>query len=98
MKKYILIIILAIGFGLSLNAQMLSQCYTSQTDGFFSMDQYDEQGRVGQWAGDMPLLPRVHGSELDHSAKATPLGSGLLVLTSMGIGYTVIRRKKKENQ
>jgi hypothetical protein len=98
MKKYMLIIIFVIGFCLNLNAQMSSQGYTGNTDGFFSTDQYNEYDRGNQWAGGMPMLPRVHDSKSDESAKDTPLSSGFLILASMGIGYAVVRRKKKENQ
>lgn len=92
MKKYMLIIIFVIGFCLNLNAQMSSQGYTGNTDGFFSTDQYNEYDR-GEWAGGMPMLPRVHASEFDQSAKDTPLSSGFLILAGMGIGYAVVRRK-----
>ena len=39
----------------------------------------------------MPGLPFMHGETGDVSA---PLGSGLLVLSALGAGYAVARRKK----
>lgn len=86
MKRYILIIIFAIGFGLNLNAQ-----YNSLSDGFFSST-YSEY-RENKWVGNMPLLPRTHGSELDYDAEEVPIGSGLLILTGLGLGYATLRRK-----
>ena len=41
----------------------------------------------------LPGLPGTHGYEDDVTA---PLGSGLLVLTALGAGYAVARRKREE--
>ena len=40
------------------------------------------------------VFPTSHG--LETNGTATPLGSGLLVLTALGAGYAVARRKKEE--
>lgn len=64
------------------------------TDGFFesSYDEYRED--YLEW-GTMPLLPRTHGYHYDYDAEDVPIGSACLLLAGMGIGYAVIRRKKK---
>lgn len=91
MKKYILIIL--VGFSLNLNAQGLSLQYCSgQTDGFFSSERYTEY-REEQWAGDMPLLPGMHGSDFDYDANEVPSGTGLL-LTGLGLAYGMRRKMK----
>ena len=59
-----------------------------------------QDGFVADWSmgGDifrggfvMPLLPIDHGLIDDVTA---PLGSGLLILTAMGAGYAVARKRK----
>ncbi|MBO4574922.1 MAG: hypothetical protein J5708_06335 [Bacteroidales bacterium] len=60
-----------------------------------------QDGFVADWSmgGDifrtggflMPLLPMDHGLTTDEPA---PLGSGLLILTAMGAGYAVARKRK----
>ncbi len=42
--------------------------------------------------GDMPLLPTTHGSTYDFSAEV-PVGSGLLLLGIMSVGYLAVRKK-----
>ena len=92
MKRYILIMIFAIGFGLNLNAQaQYKQQQSGLSDGFFTSN-YSEY-REDDWAGNMPLLPREHGSDQDYDAEETPIGSGLLILAGLGLGYATLRRK-----
>ena len=88
MKKILLAIALVLTIGLGANAQRGG-------DGFFNnwndvgngLDNYNEfdnglrdggPGTPGHGGGDQPA----------------PLGSGLLVLTALGAGYAVARRKK----
>lgn len=92
MKRYILTIALAIGLGLNLNAQ--SQ-HNGFSDGFFTSNYSEYREGETEW-GTMPLLPRTHGSGFDYSAAETmpaPIGSGLLILTGLGLGYASLRRK-----
>ena len=66
---------------------------SAQSDGFFVYNNF-EQNRQSQneaW-GTMPTMIG-HGFDNDMGADA-PLGSGLLVLASMGLAYG-IRKKKK---
>ena len=83
MKKYIITLVFALGLGLNLSAQ---------SDGFFSNSRYSEY-REDPWAGDMPGLPS-HGYINDYDADNAPLGSGLLLLGGMALGYAAMRRKK----
>ena len=68
---------------------------SAQTDGFFkdggSSDNYNRSG-----SGSDPALPRLpgYGVGATDNDQGAPLGSGLLVLTALGAGYAVSRRKK----
>lgn len=94
MKKYILTIALAIGFGMNLNAQIGQ---SGKSDSFFSSNKYSEY-RDEIAMGTMPLLPG-HNTTFDYDAdpKPTPVGSGLLLLAGMGLAYGVKRKLKDEN-
>mgnify|MGYP003303614093 FL=1 len=63
------------------------------TDGFFKSN-YEMYRDNSEW-GTMPLLPSTHGYEYDHDAdpNPAPLGSGLLLLGAMGIGYLAVKKK-----
>ena len=93
MKRYILIIAFTIGLGLNLNAQSKQQGFA---DGFFSQN-YSEY-RDEDAYGIMPLLPG-HNTLLDYDAdpKQVPVGSGLLLLAGLGLGYASFRKLKAEN-
>ena len=62
----------------------------AQSDGFFrdgGMDNYS-----GRTESQTPLVPSGQVGTI-HDTNA-PLGSGLLILTAMGAGYALVRRKK----
>ena len=86
MKKYIITLVFALGLGLNLSAQ---------SDGFFSNSRYSEY-REGTSTGnsDWGLMPNMIGHGLDSDQSAAPLGSGLLLLGGMALGYAAMRRKK----
>lgn len=86
--------IIAVGFGMSLSAQQFGKPYSNQTDGFFSSNRYEEYREDNAEWGKMPLLPKTHGYNYDYDAEEAPLGSGLLLLAGMGIGYAVRKRKE----
>ncbi len=66
----------------------------SFTDGFFSQDKMSKRATSDDW-GTMPLLPKTHGYHYDYPAQETPVGSGLLLLAGMGLGYAIRKRKMK---
>ena len=80
MKKIIFAIAIMMMLGLSASAQR-------GMDGFFNYDNgLDNRG------GELPGLPTT-GIGTTGNATA-PLGSGLLVLTALGAGYALRRRKR----
>ena len=83
MKKILFVIALVITMGFGAKAQL------GLTDAFFNDWAQSDLMR------DMALvsLPGEHGLNTDVSG--APLGSGLLVLTALGTGYAVARRRKK---
>ena len=82
MKKILLAIALVITMGFGAKAQF------GITDAFFN--DWDQSRSLELM---LPGLPGTHGLENDVTA---PLGSGLLVLTALGAGYAVARRKREE--
>lgn len=63
------------------------------TDGFFKSNYQEYREENLNW-GKMPMLPTTHGYNFDYSAEApAPLGSGLLLLGAMGIGYLSLKKK-----
>ena len=85
MKKIIFALALVLTIGLCANAQRGGR------DGFFN--DWDDVSNGLDRAGELPGLPGSHGLTGDEPA---PLGSGLLVLTALGAGYAVARRKREE--
>ena len=79
MKKIILAIALVITMGFGANAQ---------SDSFFKSD----NGNAGSGnRDDFGMALPGHGLNDDQQA---PLGSGMLVLTALGAGYAIARRRK----
>lgn len=87
MKKVILtfVFLSLIVFGGDVHAQERA------TDGFFKSNYEMYREENADW-GQMPLLPDSHGYQFDYSAEA-PIGSGLLLLSVMGVGYLAARKK-----
>ena len=81
MKKIILAIALVITMGFGANAQ---------SDSFFKSDNSNAGNGNRDDEGFSMALPG-HGSNDDQQA---PLGSGMLVLTALGAGYAIARRKR----
>lgn len=93
MKKYILTILVLIGFLSNINAQ--EQNYDSNTDGFFY--DFKFKFRTEQQSEILPMLPDGYNCLTDFDAtdpnQPVPLGSGLLILTGLALTYS---RRKKE--
>lgn len=82
MKK----ILLAIAF-----VMIMSLGGIAQTDGFFrvnNVEDYDYRNEPN--SGFDFSLPQLHGYEYDTNA---PLGSGLLILTALGAGYALKKKR-----
>lgn len=81
MKKIIIALAIVLSVSLTANAQ---------SDGWFKASDGDFNDRT---EGTSPGfgLPTEHGSTADAPA---PLGEGLLILTAMGAGYAIARRKR----
>jgi len=81
MKKIILAIalVMTLSFGAS-----------AQADGFVADWTTNDMFRDGGFSA-LPGITFDHGLSVDQPA---PLGSGLLLLTALGAGYAVARRKK----
>jgi hypothetical protein len=84
MKKILSIIAIIFCLGNGLNAQ---------TDGFFNYSEAGKQNRNSN-STFQPLLPISHGSEVNEPAYPTPVGSGLLILSCVGIAYASYKKKK----
>lgn len=82
MKKILSIIAIIFCLGNGLNAQ---------TDGFFN---YSEAGTQNRNSTFQPLLPISHGMDENQPAYPTPAGSGLLILSCVGIAYASYKKKK----
>ena len=86
MKKIVLSIIFAI---------MLSFCANAQIDNIIT--DWDQDNRALE---EMPWLPAVSVGSIygDPYAYNTPLGDGLLILTALGAGYFLRKKKIKNNK
>ncbi len=86
MKNILLAIGIVMMMGFAADAQ----------DSFFKWNDVDNEvyRDITNGSGGSFILPVYHGSETDESA---PLGSGLLILTALGAGYTVYRKKNNKN-
>ena len=86
MKKILFAIALVMTMGFGANAQY---------DGFFKWndaDNNDVYREITNGSGNDFALPTAHGGAGDYE---TPLGSGLVVLTALGAGYAVARKRNK---
>lgn len=84
MKKILLAIVLVLTIGLSVSAQ---------TDGFFK-DDGGSSNNNRTAADDLNVPGGVVGKIKDTNGYTEPLGSGLLIMTSLGAGYALIRSSK----
>ena len=81
MKKILFAIAIVLTIGFSANAQ--------GRDGFFSS--WDNDNYVNRDPDPFSLVFPNHFQDSDNGA---PLGSGLLVLTALGAGYAIARKRK----
>ena len=67
-------------------------CANAQRDGFFGDWEYEE--RTMSDVGNGLALPNTAIGSYQNSS-AAPLGSGLLVLTALGTGYIIAKKKRR---
>ena len=70
---------------------VLSFGANAQSDGFFKSDNGGYSNREGGETPSSIMALPGHGETGDQTA---PLGSGMLILTAMGAGYAIARRRK----
>lgn len=76
---------------------MMAVNANAQRDTFFS-DWYDENSDIRTNGTNIPNLPNndlILGGEFGNDVNA-PIGSGLLILTALGAGYAVARKRREE--
>lgn len=74
----------------------MSVVSNAQSDGFFrgyNNDIYNNRGTLDDAGLGLPGAGMVTGGTYGNDQN-TPLGSGLLVLTALGAGYAVYRKKR----
>ena len=89
MKKILLAIALVLAIGLGANAQRGDGFFNNWNDVGNGLDKFDDFDNGLR--GDGPVTPGHGGGD-----QPAPLGSGLLVLTALGAGYAVARRKREK--
>ncbi|MBQ2188187.1 MAG: hypothetical protein II401_06475 [Bacteroidales bacterium] len=82
MKKLLFTIALLITLSVATNAQ---------NDGFFKWNGNDEDDIFRDVTTSGLVLPSTHGDIHDYNA---PVGSGIAILTLLGAGYAIKRRRK----
>lgn len=85
MKK--ILSILAITFALLSNNVL-----QAQSDGFFTYSINDNRGEIN----DRITVPIAHELTGKQNADPAPVGSGLLILTSLGIGYVSLKKNRSK--
>ena len=88
MKKILFAIAIVLTIGLTANAQ--------GRDGFFNSwndDNYND--RTGSGTGVLDIVTPGDGIfGTNENGSGAPLGSGILILTALGAGYAVYRKKR----
>ena len=85
MKKFLFSIVLTITLGFTASAQ-----FNINTDSFFNDWEQSDRLDVGGFSF---VLPSTHGFGVD--TPSAPLGSGLLILGALGVGYAIARKRKQ---
>lgn len=88
MKKILFAITLVMTMGI---------CASAQNDGFFTNWNNMDDNRTGSGIGIGDITPANPGGEIGEYSndQQAPLGTGLLILTALGAGYALARKKVK---
>jgi hypothetical protein len=90
MKKLALTIAVVLGLGLTTFAN-------SNDGGLFQRGASEPtSGIYSDRDGLLPTAPGIPAHELEGSQDATPLGSGIAVLLSLGAAYMVTKKRKED--
>lgn len=82
MKKVLMMLI--VGLSMDVNAQ---------SDGFFRYQYEYREIKNEEW-NELILLPNAHGLDYNYPADNVPIGTGLLLLSGMGLAYANYRKSK----
>lgn len=86
MKRYLTILIIALGFITNLDAQ---------NDSFFTYGSAKTEDRSKSEWTITAELPTAHGLYGHQNAEVLPLGSGILLLAGLGLGYAAFGKRKQ---
>ena len=87
MKKILFAIAIVLTIGLAANAQGRDGFFSNYDNGYYG-NRGSDPGIVLPSSDPMSNTPTTHDP-------AAPLGSGLLVLTALGAGYAIYRKRNK---
>jgi hypothetical protein len=87
MKKILSILVIAFA--------LLSNNVLQAQDAFFSYSVNDDN-REGSGINNRIVVPNSHELLKNQNADPAPLGSGLLILTSLGIGYVSLKKNRSK--
>lgn len=87
MKKILSILLIAFA--------LLSNNVLQAQDAFFSYSVNDDN-REGSGINNRIVVPSSHELLENQNADPAPLGSGLLILTSLGIGYVSLKKNRSK--
>lgn len=92
MKKKLVFVVATILLACNVSFGQSYKYEGTSSDGFFTSK--SNEYRDASYNGELGDMPRLLGHGLSTNGDA-PLGSGLLLLTAMGIGYVSLKRKNK---
>ena len=92
MKKQIMTIAIVLGLSMTSFAQGGLFHRGANADGTPAEVSLTGDGTKGNRSGDTPMLP-IHNQE---GGQPAPLGSGIVLLTALGAGYAVAKRRREE--
>lgn len=89
MKKIILAVIIVMSIGVYAKAQ--------RSDGFFNnKDLYNGLRALPTPDADPTTLPILPAFDGNNTPAQAPLGTGIFLLTALGAGYAISKRRKEE--
>lgn len=65
----------------------------AQSDGFFSYQYEYREDENKEWS-ELIMLPPTHGLDYNYPADEAPLGTGLLLMTGIGIVYVFHKKNR----